>query len=188
MESLKGQILLASGTLRDPNFFHSVILMVQHGKDGALGLILNRPLEITVKQACDDALEIACGVNDVLHQGGPCDGPLMALHSHRKAVQITPGTAHSEVLSGIYFSTERDELEWLLKHPKPKAKFFVGYSGWGPGQLERELETGSWLIAKASVKLVFSDGDSDQWSKLVTLATMGDGIKEDLIPEDPSVN
>jgi putative transcriptional regulator len=188
MESLKGQILLASRLLRDPNFFRSVIFMVQHGKDGALGLILNRPLDMTIKQACDDALEIACAVDAVLHQGGPCEGPLMALHSHRKAAQLGQSGAHSEVLNGVYFSTERDELAWLLKQPKPKAKFFVGYSGWGPGQLERELETGSWLIAKASMKVVLEGGDADQWSKLVTLATLGDGIKEELIPEDPSVN
>src|ERR1700722_3492733 len=187
MESLKGQFLLAPRRLPDPNFFRTVVFMVQHGEDGALGLVLNRPLEMTVKRACDDALEVACEAESVLHQGGPCEGPLMALHSHRKAALIGQ-SGESEIVSGIYFSTEKEELEWLLKHPKPKAKFFVGYSGWGPGQLERELETGSWLIAKANIKLVFDTEDADQWSKLVTLKTLGDGIDADMIPDDPSVN
>jgi putative transcriptional regulator len=60
MSSLAGQLLLASRRLADPNFYRTVILMVQHGEDGALGLILNRPLEMTVKQACDDSLEVNC--------------------------------------------------------------------------------------------------------------------------------
>jgi putative transcriptional regulator len=187
MESLKGQLLLASRRLRDPNFFRTVVFMIQHGDDGALGLVLNRPLDLTVKQACDEALEVACEIKSVLHQGGPCEGPLMALHSHRKATQLGAGE-NSEVLGGLYFSTQKEELEWLLKHPKPKAKFFVGYSGWGPGQLEKELEIGSWLIAKANTQLVFEDGEADQWSKLVMLTIMGRGITEDMIPDDPSIN
>jgi len=187
MESLKGQLLLASRRLPDPNFFRTVVFIVQHGDDGALGLVLNRPLDLTVKQACTDTLEVTCKADSVLHQGGPCEGPLMALHTHRKAAELGQGD-HAEIVRGIYFSTEKDELEWLLKQPKPKAKFFVGYSGWGPGQLERELETGSWLTAGADAKLVFQVGNPDLWSKLVTLKTLGEGIKPDMIPDDPSIN
>jgi putative transcriptional regulator len=187
MKSLRGQLLLASRRLSDPNFFRTIILMVQHGDDGALGLVLNRPLETTVKQACDDSLELVCQTESVLHQGGPCQGPLMALHSHRNAADIAQGKK-DEVLSGIYFCTERDELEWLLKQTNPKAKFFVGYSGWGPGQLEGELENGSWLITSATTQRVFEDDESDQWSKLVMQITLGTGFKAENMPEDPSVN
>jgi putative transcriptional regulator len=80
MDSLRGQLLLASRRLADPNFFHAVVLMVQHGEDGALGLVINRPLEVTIKQACDDSLEMVCETEGILHQGGPCQGPLMVLH------------------------------------------------------------------------------------------------------------
>jgi putative transcriptional regulator len=187
MPSLAGQLLLASRRLADPNFFHSVILLVQHGDDGALGLVLNRPLEMTVKQACDDSLEVNCEADSLLHQGGPCDGPLMALHAHVALPGHIPG-AHSEVIDGLYFSTERDELEWLLRQSNPKAKFFVGYSGWSAGQLEREIAIGSWLIADANLQRVFDPAEAQQWTRLVTQLTMGQRINSDLIPDDPSVN
>lgn len=189
MKCLKGQLLLASRRLADPNFYRTVVLMLQHGKDGAMGLVLNRPLELTVKQACDDALEFNCQLDDALHQGGPCQGPLMALHAHRAPILSGPGHAgRGEVFSGLYFSTERDELEWLLQLDRPKAKFFVGYSGWEPGQLEKELEGGSWLVAQASADHVFEADQSQQWSKLVTQITMGWRLDADFIPDDPSVN
>jgi putative transcriptional regulator len=189
MESLRGKLLLASRRLADPNFFRTVILMIQHGDDGALGLVLNRPLEMTVKQACDDSLELTCQTEDVLHQGGPMQGPLMVLHSDRH-IGLSQGgkLSHDEVFGGVYFTTDRDELEWLLKQEKPPAKFFVGYAGWGAGQLESELESGSWLITPATKQLVFHGGETEQWSKLVTLLTLGDRIKEEMIPDDPSVN
>ena len=189
MDSLRGKLLLASRRMADPNFFRTVILMVQHGEDGALGLVLNRPLEMTVKQACDDALELTCCTEDVLHQGGPCQGPLMVLHSDRHIGTGHLGKlTHDEVFAGVYFSTERDELEWLLKQEKPPAKFFVGYSGWSPGQLETELDSGSWLIVAATKQLVFQPGETEQWSKLVTRLTLGQRINADMIPDDPSVN
>jgi putative transcriptional regulator len=187
MKSLQGQLLLASRRLSDPNFFHAVVLMVQHGEEGALGLVLNRPLDMTVKQACDDDLELVCQADGVLHQGGPCQGPLMALHGHRKAPTTGPG-GRSEVFSGLFFSTERDELEWLLKQARPTAKFFVGYSGWEPGQLERELDGGSWLVTTTTTQQILDASDADLWAKLVTQVTMGGRIRAELIPDDPSVN
>jgi putative transcriptional regulator len=192
VKSLRGQLLLASRRLADPNFFRTVILMIQHNSDGALGLILNRPLEMTVKQACDEALEVACQVQDVLHQGGPCQGPLMALHTHGGAAAASASGpergGHCEVISGLYFSTERDELEWLLKRPKPQARFFVGYSGWGKGQLESELESGSWMVTPATIQQVFDVSQVRHWTELLTQLTFGQPIKSDLIPDDPSVN
>jgi len=187
MGSLSGQILLASRRLADPNFFRTVVLMVQHDDEGALGLILNRPLEMTVKQACDDSLDMDCRAEGILHQGGPCQGPLMALHTDRHAADMG-GANRAEVLAGLYFSTDRDQLEWLLAQGKPSAKFFIGYSGWGAGQLEGELESGSWLPMAATIQSVFDSGQTEQWNKLVTQITLGRGIKSEMIPDDPSVN
>ena len=192
MKSLQGQLLLASRRLADPNFFHAVVLMVQHGEEGALGLVINRPLDMTVQQACDDDLELTCQADGILHQGGPCQGPLMVLHADPKA-PIASGAiggagAHAEVFKGLYFTTERDELEWLLKQPQPTAKFFVGYAGWGPGQLESELESGSWLITGPTVQQVLHGGEDELWNKLITRVTLGGRIKTELIPDDPSVN
>lgn len=189
MGSIQGQILLASRRLADPNFFRTVVLMIQHDEEGALGLILNRPLEMTVKQACDDSLGLDCQADGILHQGGPCQGPLMALHTHTHTHAADMGGQNrAEVLRGLFFSTDRDQLEWLLAQGRPSAKFFIGYSGWGAGQLEGEIESGSWLVTTATVQSVFEAGETERWSKLVTQLTLGRRIKTELIPDDPSVN
>ncbi|HTW95453.1 MAG TPA: YqgE/AlgH family protein [Tepidisphaeraceae bacterium] len=180
MQSLQGQLLLASRRLLDPNFARTVVLLVQHGEDGALGLVLNRPLDVTVKQACEDAVESPCVVDDVLYQGGPCQAPqLMALHTH-------PAAGEMEVLPGLFFCQRSDGLEQLLSKSDATAKFFVGYAGWSPGQLEKEMRSGSWLVMPATEELIFDA--SSLWSRLVTQVTLGGQIDPRLIPEDPSVN
>src|SRR4029078_3494939 len=75
-----GQLLVASRRLTDPNFAHAVVLLVQHDDSGVLGLIINRPLEITVAESCGPSIEAAADIEEAVHQGGPCSGPLMVLH------------------------------------------------------------------------------------------------------------
>ena len=190
MASLKGQLLIASPRLMDPNFVRTVVLMVQHGEEGALGLILNRPLQATVRDVCEKVLETSCEIDSPLYQGGPCEGPLMVLHTHGEEDE-------PEVLPGLHFTAERGKIEKLLAGGWESAegggplgdglyaKFFVGYAGWGAGQLESEMETGSWLTAPAEVLHVF-DPSEKLWSKLTTWLTVG--IDPDRIPDDPSVN
>jgi putative transcriptional regulator len=187
MESMAGKILLASRRLADPNFHRTVILLVQHGADGALGLVLNRPLEMSIKDVCEEALEISCQADGVLRQGGPCQGPLMALHTHEESVP-TGDPNRCQVLSGLYFSTDRDELEWLLQLEHPRAIFFLGYSGWGPGQLESELEEGAWLVTTANPEHIFDATGASQWSRLMTQASLSGKVHPELIPDDPSLN
>jgi putative transcriptional regulator len=180
MESLQGQLLIASPRLVDPNFVRSVVVMVQHNDDGALGLIVNRPLQTTIKEVCEKALDIPCDVEGDLHQGGPCEGPLMAVHTHEAKADI-------EVFPGVYFTTDREKIEWLMQNNEGAIKFFVGYAGWAAGQLENELETESWLIAPADARVVL-DGDMEQWSRLMTQLTLGKWIDPERIPDDPSLN
>ncbi len=180
MESLQGKLLIASHRLLDPNFVHTVILIVQHDGNGALGLVLNRELNTSIKEACEQALETACAMDGSLYQGGPCEGPLMVLHPYDTAGQV-------EVVAGVHFTTQRDQIEWLLAQSDAHAKFFVGYSGWGAGQLESEMDTGSWLTFDATSELIFTD-DEKRWLKLVKEITLGQWIDPKRIPEDPSVN
>jgi len=180
MPSLTGQFLIASPRLMDPNFFHTVVLMVQHDENGSLGLILNRPLTATVKDVCREALEQECEVEGVLYQGGPCDGPLMAVHTYEPAAQ-------NPVIEGLHFTSEKERLEMLLTEPAVTAKFFVNYSGWTAGQIEAEIEEGSWLTLPATEEQIFSSTD-DLWTRLTKAATLGKWISLDRIPDDPSVN
>lgn len=180
VQHLTGKLLIASARLVDPNFAQSVVLIVQHEENGALGLILNRPLETTIQQACEQALEMTCTIDDVLHQGGPCEGPLMVLHDQ-------PAEGQVEVLPGVYFTTDKSEIESLLTRPDADTRFFVGYAGWAPGQLEAEMETGSWLTADPTRDHVFSDAEK-LWQNLMAKLTVGRWIDPNRMPDDPSVN
>ena len=180
MESLQGHFLIASPRLTDPNFARTVVLMVQHGEEGALGLVINRPLETSVEEVCNKVLETPCAAEGVLYQGGPCEGPLMVVHTHGSRSDM-------EVRPGVHFSTERESIEWLLRYNEAPIKYFVGYAGWAAGQLEAEMETGSWITLPASEDQVFA-GDEELWSKLLAIATLGKYIDPDRIPDDPSLN
>jgi putative transcriptional regulator len=182
MKDLQGKLLIAAPSLEDPNFARAVVLLVRHNEEGALGVIINRPLETSVKEAIGDAVEEPFDSDGVLHQGGPCESTLMVIHTQEYA-------GEAEVLPGVFFSVERDKVEWLLKNEddEESIKYFVGYAGWGAGQLEAELATGSWLLADADEEILFGDPD-DLWSRLLTAATLGQWIKPHQMPDDPSVN
>lgn len=183
MKSLQGHFLVGSPHLADPNFYHSVVLMVQHDEEGALGLILNRPTNSTV----GDVWKLIG--NDEIHSkrpiwlGGPVAGPLMAIHTQLAYSQI-------QVVPGVHFSTERNYLEEIVAADEKRWLIFNGYSGWGAGQLERELRQGGWLIVEATDEDVFYDGD-DLWERLIKQIgqeIIAPAIRSSHVPPDPSMN
>ena len=180
--SRTGQLLIASRRLLDPNFVRTVVLIVQQDESGVIGLILNRPLDVTVAEACDPAAEEALGVREKLYQGGPCPGPLMVLH----ADAVIGGT---QIMQGVHFTAEREQIGCLMRgeHAGP-VRYYAGYSGWSPKQLEDEIEEGAWLLCPASAELVFADAPASQWSALTTRLTVGKWVDVDRMPEDPSNN
>lgn len=180
MESTQGKLLLASPRLADPNFARTVVLMIQHNEAGALGLVLNRPLEITVRQACEQSLGEECEVDEFLHQGGPCEGPLMVVHGNELEKD-------ADVLPGVFFTTEKAKIEALLKQQIPTARYFVGYAGWSAGQLEAEMEIESWIIADAAPGLIFQE-QPNMWIKLMRGHGLGQWVDPSRIPDDPTVN
>jgi putative transcriptional regulator len=182
MNSLRGHLLIASNRLGDPNFARTVILIVQHDENGAVGLVLNRPLEITVKEACREVLEGQCVVDKPLFHGGPCPGPLMAINRH-------PSGDDGQVAKGVYFTSEIFQIEPLLRDDGTSARFFIGYAGWGAGQLESEINDLAWLTTPAQSRHVFEFGDPRRlWSRTMTEVTIGKWIDPDRLPEDPSLN
>lgn len=181
--SLQGHLLVASPHLPDPNFFRSVVLMIQHDEDGAFGLVLNRPLEQTIAEIWDLVAESDCSCHQPMNLGGPVEGQLMAIHTNAAA-------ADRQVLPGVYFSLEPDELETIINDPSGPFLLFSGYAGWGAGQLEEELKVGGWLTLPAERDLIFADPDS-MW-KLVTarigLDILAPTLKRAPVPDDPSCN
>ena len=184
MSELTGQLLVASPNMNDPNFFRTVILVLRDEEDGTMGLILNRPVDISVKDACEKILQTTCEVEGNLHQGGPCEGPMMVLYS---------GQAYGEamgdlkVLPGVWFITNKDEIETVLGDSDSRVRCYIGYSGWTAGQLDAEINAGAWLIHPAVEDFIFSENPRI-WSKLMTRLTLGNDIDPTKIPDDPSVN
>lgn len=185
MDCLKGQLLLAAPALQDPNFARSVVLVIKHDADGALGLILNRPTGATVREAIETEAAVSCPPDALLLRGGPCDGPLMVLHGEAELAQEI-------VLPGVYFSVESDLVQELLGSGSETVRYFHGYAGWAPGQLDAEFDAGGWLSMPATQANVFEPGmDTDTWSQLLKergRQELKGQMNPDLIPPDPSVN
>jgi putative transcriptional regulator len=181
--NLKGKLLVASPRLLDPNFARSVLLMVDHSETGALGLIINRPTGLSVKELWAQVSEADCAVRDIVYAGGPCTGTLMVLHSESACSQI-------QVMDAVHFSSEISQITSLVSANAWPIKVFYGYAGWGAGQLEGEMATGSWLVFPAGLDQVFGDPDN-LWDSLIAghYQSLGLGsIKPRFIPRDPSMN
>lgn len=182
MESLQGQLLLASTELRDPNFFHTVVFIVRHDDQGAFGLVLNRPTAISIGEVWKQVSETSYEKDSPIFMGGPVEGPLMALH-------CDPTQAELIIIPDVCYSVQSEQLEQVVQNNTAQVKFFLGFSGWGPGQLESEIAENSWLIQQANPKQVFSE-NPELWDELMRyspsslLATLN--IKH--IPEDPRWN
>ncbi|MFP4146005.1 MAG: YqgE/AlgH family protein [Phycisphaeraceae bacterium] len=181
MDSLQGQILVASPLLEDPNFQRSVSLMVEHDAgQGAVALVLNRPTPTSLRQAWLRVSELPCRHEEPLHLGGPCEGPLMVLHT-------VPELAQVEVLPGLYFSTDGEQVEQLVSEGAGPMRFFTGYAGWSPGQLEAELATGSWIPLPAEREEIFA-GTTTQWTRLYDRAMNEPYLWPRIVPPNARVN
>lgn len=181
--SLEGQFLVASRELLDPNFARSVVLLVQHTEEGAMGLVINRPTKTTLAEAWKQVSEAPCPTNGLIYLGGPCRGPLMALHADS-------GEGEIEVVSGLHFSADPDKIESLIGKGEELSRFFIGFAGWGPGQLEAEMGQDSWLLVPATPEYVF-DAPHDVWHKIIrqiSTSQMIEALNIKHVPVDPSLN
>ncbi len=183
MMSLKGHFLIASSYLADPNFVQTVVLLVHHNEEGAFGVVLNRPADSTVRDCWEKVSDTPCESEEPIHVGGPVAGPLMAVHSDRSLAEM-------EIVPGVYFAAQRENLERLLQQGEHPYRLFVGHSGWGAGQLENELEQGAWLTVPASLEFVFLPA-ADLWKKVQNqagAAMLGSMLHLANLPDDPRLN
>ncbi|MBI1370481.1 MAG: YqgE/AlgH family protein [Planctomycetes bacterium] len=183
MPSLKGQLLIAAPGLVDPNFAQAVVFMVQHNREGAMGLIINRATETPLAEVWEQFSEEPTKLELLLHSGGPCEGPLMVLHTHRPLADL-------HVTGPLHFSSSEDHVRSLVSEGVTPAKYIVGYAGWGPGQLEYEMKENAWLVAPATVELVLQSTEG-LWQTLLenfALPLRPAGLDAAIVPEDPSVN
>lgn len=156
MTSLNGHLLVASPKLVDTFFHESVILILAHSDEGAAGLVINRPTEATVSDLSESIFQGDFTWNKSISLGGPVPGPLVVLHSRSRL-------ADQEVCPGVYSTIEEEKVRDALRARLDPSIVAINYSGWGPGQLERELSEDSWEVVPAAADLVFSPPKQDLW-------------------------
>ena len=177
-ESLRGSLLIAAPQLLDPNFRRTVVLIADHGEEGAMGVILNRPSGMTVADAAPD-LEPMVGPGTPIFSGGP--------------VQPTSGVVLAEVAEAdepvfgdVVLVPGLGELADVIDGAG-SIRVFAGYAGWGPGQLDGELEREDWYLEPALASDVFSEDPEALWGSVLERKG-GQYALLARLPEDPSLN
>lgn len=180
----KGMFLVAAPSLRDPNFRQSVVLLCEHGQEGALGVVVNRPTAMFLSEALPQ-VPVLEGQHHVLFSGGPVQ-PNQVLLLYRVFHEPTD-TLH--VFDGVYLGGDMEVVERLLTSSSGTESFraYVGYSGWAPGQLENEMKTGSWITVPADPSIVFEKDPATIWPDILRSLGGQYQMYADM-PIDPSVN
>jgi len=181
MDSLQGQLLVASPTLIDPNFDRAVVAIANHDEEGALGVILNRPSDTAVAEAVPE-LDGVVDAEEVVYVGGPVQPASIVV----LAEFDDPDEAAFLVVGGIGLVSDRTGLE-RLETVTARRRVFAGYAGWGPGQLEAEVEREDWIVEPALPEDVFADEALDLWGRVLDRKG-GQFRLLARMPTDPTVN
>jgi putative transcriptional regulator len=156
--------LVARPGMPDPNFRESVVLVVQSERAEATGVIINRPTNRSLAELLPS--ERFEAFTDPIFFGGPVapQGLFALFQSAKYSGAAVP------MLPGIYLAVLPDSVDALVSKPPEKMRFFSGYSGWAPGQLQAEIERGDWLVVDADAKTVFQKDTSRLWQDMVQRA------------------
>jgi len=168
VETLAPGFLIAMPQLGDPNFHRTVVFVFQHGPEGARGLVLNRPGPFTLREVADgQSLPVAPRLaSQKIFVGGPVEPQRgFVLHDRTAVDEKQP------LSDGLFLSETVDALEALLADSEGNLRFYLGYSGWGPGQLEKELAAGAWLFTEAAPDAVLASSPQTLWDD--TLRSIG---------------
>ncbi len=153
--------------LVDPNFNRTVVLLCKHTDDGAFGLVVNRPLVTTGRVVVQLDPPVTTDQELRVWVGGPVqpERSWILVGEELDAFADVTGVAIAE---SLYLSTSPDLLRRLLENPVPRnARLVIGYAGWGPGQLEAELEASAWLISEVNRDLIFSTPPEQMWEQAI---------------------
>jgi len=156
----RGKLLVATELVGGPVFAETVVLILRHDESGTLGLIVNRPTELTPEEALPE-FEQAEDYDGSLFFGGP-----VRMYTVRVLIRTdSPPAGAVNVFAGVHLAPFDDKLP-LQNFSPQNTRYYLGYAGWGAGQLDRELAEGSWRIVAATEDIVFSDDAAGTWRKL----------------------
>ena len=160
----RGMFLIAGRGLVDPNFSESVVLLLEYDAKGALGLIVNRPTEVQLTDLLPEVDELK-DRDDIVYLGGPV--------SKNHVVVLMRTAQHppqaGRVFADTYVSSNMETLKQAISMSREGGTFraFIGYAGWGPGQLDQEVSRGDWHVAPADEAMVFDRASGEIWPELI---------------------
>jgi putative transcriptional regulator len=157
-------LIIAMPQLLDPNFYRSVVLLIEKNDEGAFGLVINRAGESRVSELCTN-LKVPWGgdVEERALYGGPVSAEQGFLLHGAVADDIT--THSRDIIDGIRIASDMETFRALCSRPPGNLRVLLGYAGWGAGQLENEIVSGAWLTTDATADLVFETPLDDIWGK-----------------------
>lgn len=162
-----GVVLLARDVLQDPNFIATVVLICIYGKDGgAYGLVLNRISHMPLSEIFD-------GYNQ-RHREVYIGGPVQQDEIQIVQLTDTPVKGSHRIAEGVYLGGKWEDIDQLLSHDPRTTRLFLGYSGWGPGQIEGELEQGAWDVFHVDLRRLLMDTD---WSAFIDLKNIAEYLE-----------
>lgn len=178
----KGQVLLSEPFLNDPYFKRTVILLCEHNDEGSFGFVLNNYIDVELDQIMEEMPKF----NSKISIGGPVrNSNLYYLHTLGNRIEES-----LEILPGVFMGGDFNLLKKMLVQGEirpEEVRFFVGYSGWSPGQLKAEIETSSWFVADVDAAMIMNTDVNDLWKVIMKkFGRRGEIIAN--MPEDPSLN
>ena len=165
----KGYFLIANPVLPDPNFSRTVVLLCNHDEQGSFGLVINRPATISAKEVFEE-MGVSDSPSGKIFVGGPVS-PAQVFYLCRSKIPLPELDA---ICDGVYMGMSwelLDNLMMRIEDPKKNIRFYMGYSGWGAGQLAGEMELLSWLTCEAQSKFIFQENEEGIWAH--TVKSMG---------------
>ena len=165
---LAKSLLIAMPQLQDPNFRRTVLLMLQHDARSSFGLVLNRESDLAMSDLFESLqCEWSGDADAVVHWGGPVqlDSGWMLIGD---SLSLEPdGVELATVVPGVNFGSSLEIFKRVAGDPPEDVRFYLGYAGWGPGQLEQEIAQGAWLSAPATPELIFGSPSEQMWDRVV---------------------
>lgn len=177
-----GTLLIAPPMLQDPNFRRTVVLLCEHNDEGSFGLILNRPLDVELNDVLEDFLPF----DDQLGLGGPVQRN--TLHFVHRREDLIPESI--ELPNGVHWGGDFDTIKTLLQSgnlSNDEIRFFVGYAGWSPGQLDDEIDNDGWIVTEPTTDAIFPEDPSTLW-RAVLRSMGGEYAVLANFPDDPRMN
>ena len=157
----KGRLLVATPPLEDPHFDRTVVFVLEHHDDGAIGVVINRPSFESLDEPLDRWIDLQSAPSSVFSGGPVEENALIALAETK--VLLDEGGEHLSPITGLIASADLSADPALVAAEVKGVRVFRGYAGWGPGQLEGEIEAGAWLVLDSEPGDVFSDDPDELW-------------------------